>query len=286
MTSLQLIDTLITLFCYSPFHAESFECKPIKNKCHSTKRIIHAMKYYSSFIDEQHDSNDKCLRFVTEIYPTMLDDFIHIVQNHNDNLMLKQYDIKQCDFTNCSALLRHYRNKVEADNDESTFYRTLLDNIHCFVFHSYDVGLRVHQNKIKTLENVDNSQFSNMRNIILNNAHRLTQLNGIGENRFSCSKFNLNVNVERIYQQTNDSRTYMDGLYEYLNDHFITCDQLQRLHQFIVLEEFDSDAKNTTKIKDGLKCICGDLLLLKKSSMCYAVESSEVAESAVGYNVI
>eukprot|EP01084_Bolivina_argentea_P157434 274357_1 len=53
--------------------------------CSCTQRIINALKYYES-LDIIHNESDKdsLFEFCHEKYPSLLNDYIHIIQTHND----------------------------------------------------------------------------------------------------------------------------------------------------------------------------------------------------------
>ena len=89
----------------------------------------------------------------------MLNDFLHILDKHKEELqyilgiMITDFNI-WCDWNNCDILKRHNRNKekdgynLKINEDENfVFYRDTMDNIHCYICHSYDVGLRVKLDK-------------------------------------------------------------------------------------------------------------------------------------------
>eukprot|EP01084_Bolivina_argentea_P196868 337461_1 len=108
-------------------------------ECKTTRRILNALKYYSSIKDaNQENSNVQLVEYCME-YKTILDDHIHIVTKHNNtndldeiyNILNVEYEFAECDINSCGFSLRHYRNrntdqqvKKESDEDNNyMFYR-------------------------------------------------------------------------------------------------------------------------------------------------------------------
>ena len=121
--------------------------------CHSIYRIITAMKYYSSINDDE----SSVMNFVTTTYKSLLDDYIHITQFHNHhvqhimNRLINQYGFDKCNYSSCKSLSRHYGSYQLSsflDDSDYIFYKNLFDTIHCFLFHSCDLGLRTSNNPL------------------------------------------------------------------------------------------------------------------------------------------
>ena len=60
----------------------------------------------------------------------------------------------KCTISNCLHYTRNNRNREsekrnDDDDDDGIFYTDLLDNIHCYLIHSYDTGFRVINNNKK-----------------------------------------------------------------------------------------------------------------------------------------
>eukprot|EP01084_Bolivina_argentea_P004322 8218_1 len=251
MASLPLLDSLIQCFTmhqpdFNIFQQETFECNLLNRGCTAVKRIIHGLKHFSCLDQDATTYHQTLVQFVKNTYVSLLDDYIHIIQCHNDNLdyistsMINDYHIIACDINKCSFVLRHFRSNKQDDmsnllsDDDFVFYRNLIDSIHCYLFHSYDIGLRV---------NTDENQFVNIREAVSTKKQHLQTLNGFNQNRFAVNKFNLNVNIQCRQQQSNEE-SYMDGLYAYIDEYGNQKHKLKLklFQQFILSEEYDTDA--------------------------------------------
>lgn len=133
---------------------------PITDRCAFTKRLCTASLYIgalsaSSSIDS--DSRKALLvEFVQKVYQSLLDDVAHLVKEHDGDILeiqrewTEQYGLAKCAVSECAKTQRHYgRNRVgdsgNANSDDAvySFYRGIFDQIHHFIFHLFDVGLRV-----------------------------------------------------------------------------------------------------------------------------------------------
>merc|ERR1712154_619790 len=87
-----------------------------------------------------------------------------------------------------------------------------MDSIHCYIYHLYDIGLRVKNN--------DNQQQS--KSVLNSFSARI------------LSKFNINNKQE--------SETFMDGMCQCMLDDGITSNEIQRVIETLQFEEYDTDA--------------------------------------------
>ena len=125
------------------------------------------------------------MEYCNETYPQLLDDYIHIMINHQhdiEQVLKSNIDLclmNECNINNCIGISRHFRdrqNEITITPSSSSwkcqecslmnkstnsqcqacfelacdlsFYIDLLDSIHCHWFHSYDLGLRVKMDDI------------------------------------------------------------------------------------------------------------------------------------------
>eukprot|EP01084_Bolivina_argentea_P048163 88750_1 len=87
--------------------------------------------------------NEKCIA-VSEL----LDDYNHLLFNHNDD---EQFEIilnmfGYCNIITCNTFIRHhqYRNrKYEQLEPNEVATQQIIDKIHCFYYHSFDLGNRL-----------------------------------------------------------------------------------------------------------------------------------------------
>ncbi len=163
--------------------------------------------------------------FTKEIYLLLIDDYIHIITKHSNdlnqiyNLMIEKYNIKKCIFNKCLSAIRHHRNRlndnIEQINEnecdlEFIFYKNILDSIHCYLFHLYDVGLRIkiNNNNYGKQTNEFDPYFANIQKIIKQKRNMLNKLNNFDFKRYNNNKFSLIVNNNT--QKTDEN---IEGIY-------------------------------------------------------------------------
>eukprot|EP01084_Bolivina_argentea_P118936 210960_1 len=69
-------------------------CNNDYSKCSSISRLLAALKYYSilNTIDNREHQNI-FTHFINEIYYSLIDDFIHIINNHHSDLQRIHYEL-------------------------------------------------------------------------------------------------------------------------------------------------------------------------------------------------
>lgn len=131
-------------------------------------------------------------------------------EEFTSNVVSYQNDIKLQEtaaifYNKCQGMLQVHKaqcNETEA-NEDMIFYIDLLDNMHTFWYHSYDLGMRVNINEITEQDSKQNDDdydrlqsntfydrnFARRREIIRNKVKASTFLNS--SNRFEAKKFSL-----------------------------------------------------------------------------------------------
>eukprot|EP01084_Bolivina_argentea_P247681 414354_1 len=214
-------------------------------ECEIVRRILNALYYASTQNVTQ--LTEYCIE-----YKTILDDYIHIVSQHNStndldeiyHILRDNYQFLECDINQCGFSLRHYRNrntdqqvKNESDEDNNyIFYRDLMDKIHWYIFHLYDSGMRVRHSNFETEEmsqNYIDNRFKNIRKVIQNKLKLLRDIDGIQVIDSMINKFNLN---------NNDQSTFMDGLRASIEKSSERLNKQEQFLELLINEEYDSDA--------------------------------------------
>ena len=105
------------------------------------------------------------VQFNEHTYFQIVDDTKHLVEKHIDDLQIicsewtSKYGIPRCGVSECAKSSRHYgrgsREKMKGSTEQKSnadvlylFYESLFDRVHNFVFHLYDIGLRVDESKL------------------------------------------------------------------------------------------------------------------------------------------
>ena len=247
---------------------KSKTCKSLDDGCPFTMRIIEAAKYSASLLQNpcsNQTHQNELVNFCQNTYPTLLDDYIHIVNLHHHEIdkisnLFQNKDSSNtnptsidCDINNCQFFARNHRltsdQSIQDSNldDDYLFYRNILDTIHCYIFHSYDIALRVHkcENTEEIKQNVGPKQLDNDQNqydkefaSISQSIQSTTKQLPITSQRFSINKFNINLDISSKH----DGTTFVDGLYQSLQFQGIPRENIQILQEFFATEEYDTDA--------------------------------------------
>ena len=159
----------------------------------------------------------------------LLNDFHHILKEHELGYVLPY--IKQdmrCNIDNCQIIKRHYRDKslcIEDNELRSSHYfgfgknskevntQNILDNIHCYIFHSYDT-LKCSPHEIHQLQSHedimdDDDQKKTAKAVVDLNAMQLTQIKSILSRKQTQMRRILGVDQFRL--QSSKFRTDIEG---------------------------------------------------------------------------
>eukprot|EP00485_Elphidium_margaritaceum_P003644 CAMPEP_0202700832 /NCGR_PEP_ID=MMETSP1385-20130828/13987_1 /ASSEMBLY_ACC=CAM_ASM_000861 /TAXON_ID=933848 /ORGANISM="Elphidium margaritaceum" /LENGTH=433 /DNA_ID=CAMNT_0049358109 /DNA_START=138 /DNA_END=1436 /DNA_ORIENTATION=- len=242
--------------------------------CECLHRLIFALQFYQSTGVTQYKTDaktDRIVEFVHTRYKTqrMLDDFFHVSLMHSASLEQVQKYVQQqlgmkkrCDATQCLLLARHQRDR-SMDRDHGTrvqdeawiFVRDTFDNIHAYIFHTFDVGLRTKQNDLQRiiqryyeqqkhgtlqLQDMDggtgfDAAFKQIKHLLHQTTCKLKPFD-----RFKSTKFR--IDGRRVEQQRGVS--WRDGMFERLTQQkpAMSFVRLAHLEMFLEHQEFDSDA--------------------------------------------
>eukprot|EP01084_Bolivina_argentea_P298068 513586_1 len=141
------------------FKNESDSCKSVKD-CTFIKKLLASLKYYSLLdINNNIDNGDVFCNFIDQVYNQVLNHYIHLVNNHGNDLNEIDTSIIKCDnIKNCKFTMRHHDND-KTDKEEKglepklTFYKNTMDSLHFFLFHLYHTGMRT----IKTNDDINDN---------------------------------------------------------------------------------------------------------------------------------
>eukprot|EP01084_Bolivina_argentea_P313292 542532_1 len=200
------------------------------NNCNITA-LLTVLKHYNLNDIDYHQN--EFLQYLERTKKSLIDDYIHFVTEHSC-----QHDLKSildclvvfadkceivCNIHNCMSATRHHRERsqdvhlIRQQNMNFTFYRDIVDQIHCYLYHLYDTGMRSTANDIKNKENTA------VCKIVEENAKKSQTVHS--------SKFIINSQL-----------TFMDGLLEHMNIKKFSNKQIEQLKIYLEDEDFDSDA--------------------------------------------
>eukprot|EP01084_Bolivina_argentea_P310852 537974_1 len=130
--------------------------------CHELNRILNALKYYQLITKDSNDHKQIGMKTFTEFilqqYNYYLDDIIHLICVHSKELqeineiIIPQFHFQECNILHCALTRRHYygrqevkqqlKNNITPDDSESTFIAETFDQVHYYIFHLFQAGLR------------------------------------------------------------------------------------------------------------------------------------------------
>ena len=145
------------------------QCRSARD-CQSIRNIATALVLYQQHQNGQNGSDnrqsaDYLSEFVEQRYPNLINDFHHILNQHLDADSRKSneefediyYELKRyihCDIKQCAYYRRSLRDRegdrFRVNRDEETVYMDIMDTVHCYLLHSYDLAFRIkarHQQK-------------------------------------------------------------------------------------------------------------------------------------------
>eukprot|EP01084_Bolivina_argentea_P237137 398636_1 len=165
------------------------------DQCDCFNRFIDAMQKY----DEHNRFNSEDQKIDTSIIDTLnisqiLDDYLHLMQHHDED---KQFDfissiLSQCKISTCNGFKRNHFDRFNNINYINSSNSTLqiLDKIHSYFCHSYDIGLRLTTKQLQNIENdIKNTSDDEQKKCFCLNK-RLTNINQIMSHKRELCTFN------------------------------------------------------------------------------------------------
>ena len=243
-------------------------------KCWALQRILTGLKYYQLLEIEKNPSNeDVLIKFCEDVYSQMLNDYQHIITSHSRQLesinkqIINDKRYGDCDNNKCVLFKRYYSHSRRRSNMNSTtkeitkpidskllFYRDIFDNIHHWLFHLFQVGMRSPKSVINGDEaNVndndgrrDNMQYIDheFRRIQENIKSKRDQLS-IDFERFDDednNKFTLQIKGDTQLQHSDQGLTFLDHTIKHLRQVNIEKEVISALEKYLKMEKYDSDS--------------------------------------------
>ena len=239
----------------------------IINNCQYLSRVLGAIKYTQSLHQNMENEATKAVAmemYINEEYRTCLDDYNHIITTHSDHLEDIYQQLHKCKLSNCFMAKRcnnndrrrdhqkSHNNNIDADeNFKANFYFDLLDRIHFWLHHQFDVGMRVQMDIMRYKDDgdyfTDNTQvaeadreFEKMKQeiILKRDEYKMEQSKG-----YQHDKYTLHVQ-KREYRAENgdDGQTFIDSILQQLQQEKIAVKTIESFTSFMEQEEYDSDA--------------------------------------------
>ena len=230
------------------------------SQCDHLQRILHGVKYYRLLNLDDNPSNIAIFdSFCNEVYNQILNDYQHVISVHSDHLeqindeLLRNDELGTCEAAKCASFRRYYdssrRRRIKQNNAEDLdtkllFYCELFDNIHHWLFHLYQIGMRVKSaslNEEKIEDKYNDVRFARMKDQIF----KQRQTINIARDRLNDtnSKFQLKVSETLSHHQTgNEGSTFIDLFMNQVNVARISHIVQTGFNTYLQDEYYDTDA--------------------------------------------
>jgi len=255
------------------FKNEESRCIKAKNEysvitehCSHCKRLCAASRYFEVLSGSAVEDKEKkavFVEFMDTVYHSVIDDTAHFIKEHSEDLeriqseWTEKYGFAKCSVSKCAKSGRHYQrgrretangNKRVNDGDALyDFYESLMDRVHNFMFHLFEIGLRVNTESL--MEEIGGDQKEDVLDGVTVDALFAAERDQIRMKRKECKldleRLDAENNKFTISQSatTETKVTLMDVLFDrVLRDKETTKNMVIRCRQFLDQNSYDSDA--------------------------------------------
>eukprot|EP01084_Bolivina_argentea_P311094 538455_1 len=142
---------------------------PLISHCHhDLKFVSRVQRIKQTLLGNYHDELDVV---------AALDDFLYLLNKCNDNDEYFEYIynyVGQCSMKQCKSFHRNYRNRTndkienKCNSNIDIVNTQILDKIHCFLLHSYDIGNKIKIEEQSMIQSIVNNVSLNGRQCIIN----------------------------------------------------------------------------------------------------------------------
>eukprot|EP01084_Bolivina_argentea_P054605 100134_1 len=228
------------------------------NQCVSLNRLLCALKYYTLLdIIKNIQHRDIFSHFITDIYDSFLNDYIHLINHHTNHLYelnksLTENKFTLCNIKKCQFTARHHTQIKNALPPALNFFKQTMDSLHFYLFHLFECGLRekkldLNNDDINSEERKDDdyfdAEFSRLHKSMNERKHITASFSRFKTNhKFTIKTSVDDINDNKEYETGDDEATFMDEMYKYLRQVAVNQDSIAELKAFIDSEEFDSES--------------------------------------------
>ena len=227
--------------------------------CKALSRIVKTLNYYISAqqnIEDKETQNTAMEMYLNDEHKQFLDDYNHVISTHSNHLQQINEQLQTCQLSTCKIAQTHQRRhrrrdhqKQDDDGPQSKLrlYNNLLNNIHFWLYHQYDVGMRVKKDDhtdddIKSEDEYFDHAFARIKKSINQKIKSSSTYNEdeiVQSNRYNMQiESNTNNHQRRNYTEKPFLDMFMDDLKEehilqLVIDHFAT---------YMDIQNYDTDA--------------------------------------------
>ena len=289
-------------------HSNSLSCHNYK-ECSSLLRLSEILQHYAllnPFNNPQ--QQDAFTKYMTTKQPNVLDDYIHFIRHHQheiediQNEFLKNRGFTKCHITNCNCTSRHHRvvgNSFSHNEDNIlfNFFAETIDSLHFYIFHIFDVGLRIpsrpkdYNSNHDEKGNIDitsgkgeffDPEFAEIRQRINEKGANTNSFERFGK-QGNDSKFSINIQYQDEQMEEEKANgnqqepgcTYLDSIYDHLQNMNFDDGLINNLKKFLDLEDFDTESVSMDIVDDGGKN--GNIMEVTQNDQCIVAINKLIA---------
>ena len=253
----------------------------ILKNCQYLSRMLNAIKYVQSLHDNIEDEVTRNCAFemyINEEYRSGLQDYNHIISTHSHHLEDIYEQLDECSLSECKMAARcnnndrRMKNVHGSDNDNSNsskikFYSDLIDRIHFWLFHQFEVGMRIQRNITIHDEKQEILGDDEEKDMYLD--HKFAKLKQeINKRRDKwksgesgqpiLDKYTLHIHSKDITKKNaSDEHTFIGSILNQLQEEIHSPNIISAFRAFISNEQYDSDAiiEDITEYANGSNII-------------------------------
>lgn len=250
---------------FSNFQLPRGCCEDIK-LCPCIQRLLRALHYYSSSLSKNKEQQNEFINLINETYKItfIIDDLHHLQEKHSHQLYeiknhaLNNFPFSRCNINTCQFANRHYRVNNNNDSKDLPLLKVnmrihcdIMDSCHCYVFHLSDIGIRMFGDDQVTDGNDNDSneeskkneaydgKFAQIAKTILPTKDASDRFNRIS----SGNKYNISTAADDTAEVIEyDGITYLDTIFDYLQQLQIEDDVILEVYQFLKYEKYDTES--------------------------------------------
>eukprot|EP01084_Bolivina_argentea_P109946 196399_1 len=217
---------------------------PMKD-CIQLKRIVNSLRNYEKLnITDNKQDLETFIQLTNQTHQELLDDYIHLNNYHSKQLQNISKKLEACNVSKCQYTSRHYRNIIPSTTDIDTdakinFYSQIMDSLHFYLHHCFDVGLRVRVEETDTVlprQDEEKDIYFDVRFSRINTMVSKTSMVTKQFDRFSKD------NKYTIKADNDHCNTYLDELCQYIRNYSVTQTDISMLVDFIHKEEYETES--------------------------------------------
>eukprot|EP01084_Bolivina_argentea_P279411 477679_1 len=213
------------------------QCDRDFKHCDAVTRIIKILSYYDRLnIASNEQYQDKFIKLMS-IYKQFVDDFIHLHNNHCDELKHMNEELIECKITTCDFTSRHHGSVATINDNKLRFYVQLMDTLHFYLYHCFHAGIRSKteddtqdENDEKHAAEYFDEVFNRIKQFVQERKH-ITQ----AFDRFSTKNKKFSFEAEELVN------LYLDELLLYLTETNINPNDIRQFERFLRDEEYDTE---------------------------------------------